>query len=381
MSFVSIDPQASPRQRRFDQRVANILNDLIRSGGLTLGAGGVWELSGGTDLASPSGLEFAAGLLRIDLAATTVLELHSSGLRFVAQNDNLFLAGPTSGGPSTPTFRGIAVSDIADALITYAKIQDVSAASRLLGRGSAAGAGDVQEITLGSNLTMSGTTLSATATTTGGGGGGLDPQSSLYPPFTPGANDDEFDNGSFTGWTAVNSGSNTPTVTETNHVASLSLPGGHAAAELAAYVKTATPSVGDYVECVVRGAGLAQNFNVAGVLMADGSTYGAGQQAVFHYSPAEEKYVLSDFSGYNTQDVFNGFNAASIAAAADTYLRLKYSAANTFRGFVSPDGVSWIDVTGPISITLSPTVIGFYVSTWGGTNPFVWSFRYFKHSA
>lgn len=42
-----------------------------------------------------------------------------------------------------------------------------SAASRLLGRGSASGAGDFQEISVGSGLSMSGTTLSATAT--GGG--------------------------------------------------------------------------------------------------------------------------------------------------------------------------------------------------------------------
>ena len=49
--------------------------------------------------------------------------------------------------------------------ISYAKMQNVSAASKLLGRG-ASGSGDTQEITLGTGLTMTGTTLSAS----GGGG-------------------------------------------------------------------------------------------------------------------------------------------------------------------------------------------------------------------
>ena len=73
------------------------------------------------------------------------------------------VAGVTDGDKGDMTVTGTGTVWALDPdTVTYAKLQNTSVPSVLLGRGSAAGAGDPQEITLGTNLTMTGTTLNAT---------------------------------------------------------------------------------------------------------------------------------------------------------------------------------------------------------------------------
>lgn len=112
---------------------------------------------------------FTQAVAPIDLSSTRVVGMldaenggtgTTDGLNFIIDQIGAItdLTGDvTASGP------GVAAATIPPETVTYAKMQHVSAASRLLGRGSAAGAGDVEELTLGSNLAFAGTVLNATA--------------------------------------------------------------------------------------------------------------------------------------------------------------------------------------------------------------------------
>lgn len=114
----------------------------------------------------------ASGVISIDYANGQKASGSQDG--FLSSTDWTTFNGKQSAGnyitdltnDITASGPGSAVATIANDAVTYAKIQNVSTNNRLLGRATA-GAGDVEEITLGTGLTLSGTTLNAS----GGGSG------------------------------------------------------------------------------------------------------------------------------------------------------------------------------------------------------------------
>jgi hypothetical protein len=99
------------------------------------------------------------GTTNYDFSATNSADIRIDN---VSRRDGLAL---TNNGTITNNVI-VYTGNVNDRAVTYPKIQNLSAVSLLLGRGSAT-TGPPQEITLGTNLSMSGTTLNAT----GGGGG------------------------------------------------------------------------------------------------------------------------------------------------------------------------------------------------------------------
>jgi hypothetical protein len=200
-----------------------------------------------------------------------------------------------------------------------------------------------------------------------------------YPLFVPAGVDDEFNNGSFTGWTLVDDGSHQATVTETFDVASLSLPGSDTAAHLHAWVKGAVlVNTNDYIQMAFRGTGQSANFNMCGLIMADGNTYGAGAQVCVGYCPSQNNFQFFAQTNYNTQGTNNTY---TVLGTAPIFLRLIYLGSNHWATYISADGISWLNISGTITYTLTPAYVGFWATSWGATTPFNWSLSYFRKFA
>jgi hypothetical protein len=126
---------------------------------------GTMSTQSSTSVAITGGTITGTTVSGITLSGTSTPTLAVSGTTSVSGTNTgdqtITLTGDVTGSGT-----GSFAATIAASAVTYAKMQAVSAASRLLGRGTA-GTTAVREVSLGTGLSMSGDVLSATAT--GGG--------------------------------------------------------------------------------------------------------------------------------------------------------------------------------------------------------------------
>jgi hypothetical protein len=140
-------------------RINGVTYDLTAGGGATnLGftpsaTDGIVTSDTGTDATIPLGNGTNSGLSLNDY--TTAEKNKLAAISGTNTGDQTITLTSDVTGSGTGSF----ATTIANDAVTYAKMQNVSTASKLIGRGDS-GSGDPQEITIGSGLTMTGTTLS-----------------------------------------------------------------------------------------------------------------------------------------------------------------------------------------------------------------------------
>lgn len=203
-------------------------------------------------------------------------------------------------------------------------------------------------------------------------------------PASPNANDDEFNDDSFTGWTAVVPGSPASVVaTESNDALSVYHPSGAAGARDAhAWVKSlGGASAPVVIETCMRGGNLEgqpSNNLFMGILFADGTASGAGTQILGLLDLYTPNVAIEKWTNYTTFSAQVTKNITRWYALA-IYMRLSWTAANTWKFEVSPDGISWITVQTGWSQTMTPTHYGVFVAN-GTAQPTVTTFEYFRVS-
>lgn len=217
------------------------------------------------------------------------------------------------------------------------------------------------------------TRISFPGSGTGGGGGGgtganLDVRwTRLASDGSASAQDDEFRNASIDPkWVRVDNAGHSGYTTWVEGGDSLTSIFGitaDAAGELHAYMQPYALAVGESISCHLGMTGQGGVFPMAGLIIADGVTYGAGLQVVFdmdNFYGAEPGFGIEEWSGYNTRDVNQSMPMRS---AIPQHMKLFRDAADVYRAYCSVDGVQWA-LLGSTTLALTPSHVGVFVTSW-----------------
>lgn len=187
------------------------------------------------------------------------------------------------------------------------------------------------------------------------------------------ADDDFFNDGVLSSdWTTLTV-TGAQTITEFRGMLSIRITTGQTVSDLNAILRPVTPSIGDVIETRVHGAqtntGGSNDLNFAGLVFSDGVIASSNAACLTVHKDAATAghgWLTASRIGTFTSATIGGISVTWRNPAEPVYIRLEYDAANTWRSFISPDGVSWHDL-GTQADTLTPTHVGLVWSTWGDT--------------
>ena len=197
------------------------------------------------------------------------------------------------------------------------------------------------------------------------------------------ADDDEFDDENFSGWTAVAGSPSLTSVIEKSHRVSVILPSGTANAQHYAWMKAKTPGAGDYIQAGFQWFASGNQYPMAFVCMADGATYNSGNQVQLEWGPQESKFLFRHTTGYNAHQSNDSYgDPVHSYPMANLHMRLMWNSSNNYSLFFSIDGVSWCTIATSVSrgSVGTPTHMGFGFTSWGAARPTQFCCNYCRFS-
>lgn len=250
--------------------------------------------------------------------------------------------------------------------------------------------GFVESIVEGSGVTVDATDpANPVVSASGGGGSGrcLDRRWNVGPSET---SYDEFIDGTLGGsYVRVDSsgGGARVTWTETDDVLKASNTGGDSAEHLNALMLPLTSAGGSMVAgdafstcLVVNSAG--SNYAFSGLLLADGVTFGAGNQVVAtsHYGSSSRQHYLRGYTNYNNA-ASNVDGISTMTLVEPWFIRLVYLGGTTWRRDLSGDGRNWYKGGATLTKTITPTHVGFMTTSWGSSTASEISYEFLRRES
>ena len=171
------------------------------------------------------------------------------------------------------------------------------------------------------------------------------------------------------------------TWTEAVGVLSAKHVGTDAAAELHGLVKPMGAfAIGQSIQTRVSYAGPSQNSLMAGLVLTDATARGSGTQVIgvtwVQVTPGRMAGIRR-MTGWTVDAASVDSGLGSGCWGLPLHLRLTWVAANSFQFSYSADGISWISQAAQ-AYTLTPTHLGFVMTSWAGTSDFAYTFDYFR---